>query len=67
MTPEDAKLLGMVDENPDLALQKIYDQGDISAHNTISVPNIDEDEEPEDPEEAAVNSEGSVDMEEVLK
>lgn len=29
ITPEDAKLLGMVDENPDLALSKIYDNNDM--------------------------------------
>jgi len=48
----------MVDENPDLALSKIYDSndggvGDIN-HNTLSKTHIEEEEEDDD--EAVVNS-----------
>lgn len=68
ITPEDAKLLGMVDENPDLALSKIYDNNDLGDHAnpaSVSQPHIEEEEEDDD--EAVVNSQGSVDMEEMLK
>ncbi len=59
----------MVDENPDLALSKIYDSNDGGVgdtnHNTLSKTHIEEEEEDDD--EAVVNSQGSVDMEEMLK
>jgi len=49
----------MVDENPDLALSKIYDSndggvGEHTNHNTLSKTHIEEEEEDDD--EAAVNS-----------
>ena len=61
----------MIDENPDLALSKIYDNNDAvggehtTDQNIISKTQIEEEEE--DNDEAAVNSQGSVDMEEMLK
>jgi hypothetical protein len=61
----------MIDENPDLALSKIYDGNDAGGgehttdQNIISKTQIEEEEE--DNDEAAVNSQGSVDMEEMLK
>jgi len=47
----------MIDENPDLALSKVYDSndgGEHTNHNTISKTHIEEEEEDDD--EAAVNS-----------
>ena len=75
ITSEDAKLLGMIDENPDLALSKIYENNDgpiggadhHTVNNTASISQPYIEEEEEDDEEAVVNSEGSVDMEELLK
>jgi hypothetical protein len=58
----------MVDGNPDLALSKVYDDPQGASGSDLQSPNypqVEEDEE--DDEEAVVNSDGSVDMEEMLK